>query len=366
MRIIPFILFFVVTNLSAQVFVIQRGDEVILHDNVNDAFNGLEENDELYLPGGTYTLTENFFGSPCSNGGLNPIGVLPDNVKVFGAGHYPEYTEVTGKTIINEYVGDCGISDKNGVLKLGNSNILTGVQFNFRVLLQNNASVSYCNLHHIFAEGADAVTNVHITSNIINPESLSSSGFGKTGMVTKNIIGGKIVTGNSGILFNSNIFLDTTNYSFLNGELISGIDAIFQNNIFVTEHTHATSLGYDVTHIYTNNLFVGDNPITGNPMPGSWAYEFITNNTFYQDPNIMFESYVWGSLFDYGFDFHLSDSSAGIGADTNGENIGIFKMDDETENKIPFNPHFISKMIPSESDGSGFLNIQIEVEARQN
>lgn len=358
--LIFFLLFLNALQGLSQDLIIQRSNEIILYDDVTEAFVDLEPGDELYIPGGTYDVN-----LPCSI--LSNAYSLPDSIKIFGAGHYLEYSSTTGKTVLNGNLpGGCS-SSQGGILQLGDDNIITGIEFNFMVILSDNNSVSYCKLIHV-----NGLFNnnhsVDFRSNIVESGWNSgyfgaTTGFGLSGNVSNNIIEGLISTGDNGLIFDSNIFLDTTFYAgSLN--LINGTNAVIQNNVFITEHTDFSSLNHHESLIYRNNIFVGIAP-QGLP-DGTWDYQVNTNNIFSPNSSTLFENYTYGAPFSYGFDFHLTEGHPGIGADTNGENIGIYKTDDPTENKIPFNPHFISKIISSQSDGNGMLNIQIEVEAREN
>lgn len=70
---------------SQTVFVVQGATEQSAHLSLTAAVDAASDGDYIYMPGGTYNI-----------GGLD----ITKRLNLIGAGHYPDSTEATGRTVL--------------------------------------------------------------------------------------------------------------------------------------------------------------------------------------------------------------------------------------------------------------------------
>ena len=76
------------TNAQVRIAV-QDGANATFYTDLATALNAAPAGSSVYIPGGTF-----------DTGGFH----LNKSLKIYGAGHYPENTSATGKTIINNWL----------------------------------------------------------------------------------------------------------------------------------------------------------------------------------------------------------------------------------------------------------------------
>lgn len=330
-------------NLKSQTFVIQRGQDVFAFDDINIAIDSLQPDDHLYIPGGTHDVD---FRNTCGRS-------IPENTHIVGAGHYPEFTKITGRTVLNSINRGTGCG--YGYIYLGENSSISGVDLmmgNFSSGL--SSTISHCRFSGLRINSG----SVNLYANVFGGISASTltHQYSLKGIIQKNIIFSGI--GNRNLNFNqykaeygltidSNIFLNIRE-----GEKFIRVDEpIIENNIFLTEES-LSSIGFKDARL-KNNAW-------GSPLPSNWDE---STNIFGIDVNSTFLNYTKGEDFSYDHDFHIAQGSPLNNADSRGEDIGIYKGNHASENKLPNNPYFIEEDIYPETDNNGKLKVRIRTKS---
>ena len=144
--------------------------------------------------------------------------------------------------------------------------------------------------------------------------------------------------GSSYVINNCNFCQFVNNVFSWSQGISNSFNCNFQNNLF------QSTLPFDpVTQTHT-----GTNNITG--VGTSNVYQSIAVNNY---------------TFDFANDYHLQAGSPGIGAATDGTNIGIYGTSlPYKEGAVPYAPHIQSASIDNEAVG-GNLGVQIKVAAQE-
>jgi hypothetical protein len=334
---------FLLFNLSAQ-----AQQKVALHHNgittifggsdpFTDAYNASANGDTLYLPGGTipYPATIN------------------KSLVIIGAGHYPDSTMATGKTVLT---GNLTISQDADNLWL------EGFELTGSILFTNNHKV-------------DSVTIKRCKFNAID-----YYGIGTTPCLNNNLLE-NIITG-SVTLTNATSSMLSNNV--INGQIANANDIGISNNILLFNSSATGNPAY-VTFNNVDNCFVTNNIVFRTSGGGNWVHygselSTFSNNIFGVIPNPGTSTFInnynsvvlstvfvnqTGNVFDYGHNYHLVNPTTYLGIDNTQVGIygGLFPI---KEGAVPINPHIQSKNISTQTDNNGDLNIQIEVGAQNN
>jgi hypothetical protein len=330
MRIIYLvILSLFVFQLQAQkVVMLQKanGQQQAFYGNqpLIDAYTAASNEDTIYLPGGSF--------------------VAPDfnkRLTIYGAGHYPDSTVATGKTII---------ANPFTIASEADSFLLEGIEFAANIEIGSN--VNYLVLKHnslaTVTYGALPVSaNSRIEGNIIRG-SLNIT-YAANLLMVNNIITGQLIYGKNGDVIRNNIFL-APDYV-----LNSCTYALFENNIFLSGINYALSNWVNDYNTFTNNVFT---------MTPIWS--FNTNNNNYLNvagANIFVNQ--TGNSFNYSHNYHLQNPGNYVGADAT--QCGIYGgLMGYKEGAVPVNPHIRQKTIANTTDANGKLNVNITVGAQNN
>lgn len=332
--------------LQAQVFVIERGTNTTLtFDNLKAAVDALQDNDQLYIPPGVHSLTGYTWTGYDDTYNWSNTLVVNKKVSIFGAG----YNEGANSTVIQDGAFVIG-KDAGGSL-------ITGIWFRNAFQLDNvsNCIVNRCktdNYFWLFGTGNNIIVS---ECDIYNNISTTNSPFtnpGGNGLVTtfdKCIFRSysSVLNLNTATIYNS-IFLSGGGYNISASSLFNNIFII--NTTGVTNQA-STSLGSNNT--FSHNLWIGG-------YPNSPAEN---NNTFSNE----IEREPYANVFvdpDNG-DYHLKAGCSGKNAGSDGTDVGIYGTAFPfKESKTPSIPYFKLKVISPETDSSGKLPVNIQVEAQ--
>ncbi|MCA1758363.1 MAG: hypothetical protein LC658_01220, partial [Bacteroidales bacterium] len=177
-----------------------------------EAYSAAVSGDTIYLPGGG-------FSSPTS---------IDKQLLIFGAGHYPDSTLVTSKTIIN---GSINLSENADGFHIEGMDI-TG---NFTT--SNNHAVDYVKIKYCRIQGSISIPGDQ-TNPVMNM------------MLANSVVVGNISLSNTQ---NAGIF-----NSLFNGEISNTHGNLFQNNIFFLNNRSNTVYRYTLignNNILENNIF---------------------------------------------------------------------------------------------------------------
>lgn len=319
-------------------------------NTLENAYQSAKDGDYIYLPGGTFTMSS----------------VIRKKINLIGAGHYPDSTAYTNRTIIDGSITiGKGASNSlfEGLYVIGN--------IGFAREKSENVIIRRCNVSAITMGGS---WNDHDTLRVWNPQIINNivrthiyvtatHGF----LVKGNIIGASIsVCIYFGGLAQNNIFLSEGHRTTL-GDLRN---VTFKNNIFMTNKSLGdqgyASYGYDgaggsFNCTFINNLFVGKDT-TLNIIP----IAIVKNgNKFMVDPGEIFLKHT-GSAFDYMNDYHLKATSPGKNAGDDATDVGIYGTSEPYKvSAMPSNPHISFKDIPSSTLPNGTLPLRIKVSAQE-
>lgn len=333
MKNLNLIVFTALTLIASQVTAQQR---VALHSagttsifsGVNpflDAYNAAIEGDTIYLPGGNlpYPTTIN------------------KGLVIYGAGHYPDFSEVTSPTILN---GGLNIGADADNLKM------EGLQINGNLNFAFNSKIDSVEIRRCRITGS------------LNYQYSSGSNFCEDNTIYQCVVDGDVILSNTagGNLSNSyvrrvvngtNWGLSNNIFSFTGGGPLQNL-----NNSFISGNIFLFSGG----SVYTGGLNnFAYNVFLSTPAVGNSVFE---NNYNEVDLDGFFVNQS-GFTFSYDEDYHLSDPASFPGVD--GTEVGLYGgLYPYKEGAVPSNPHFIFKDIDIQTNPSGQLNVNIQVEAQ--
>lgn len=297
----------------------------------NDAYLAASSGDTIYLPGGN----------------LPYPATIDKKLVIIGAGHYPNTTVATNRTVLN---GSLSIGENADNLHLEGIDITSTLSFNTNHKV-DGVVIKRCRINSIgySGNGSTPCINNTIRECVIN----SSIDFSnaKSLLLSNNIIGGSIANG-SELGISNNIFL----YIGYGSQIFINIDnsSISNNIVFQSYGTNYVHTACELS-TFSNNIFALTPPIESN---------IFTNNNNGITITGLFVNQT-GNAFDYTHDYHLVVPATYLGTDGTQVGIygGLFPLKDSA---LPVNPNIISKAIAPQTNASGELNIQIQVKAQTN
>jgi hypothetical protein len=314
------------------------------HNGVATFYNGVNglvqayaaaaDGDTLYLPGGFLTSPWDFAKS----------------LTVFGAGHYPDSTLATEKTIITSSISFSDNADNFH---------LEGVQINGDVLFGNNQSVNNvtikrCRFNTIYYYGdyTNPCINNLIAQCVINGSFHAINA--QSVLVSNNIIAGKLHDFNTNVVQN-NVILSNyySSYPYYSTQSFTNFNnSTIRNNVIFCSDVNAVG---GVGNIVKNNVFAIDWDEGSNIASGN--YESVDLSTFF-----VLQS---GNVFDYTHNYQLTNSGLYLGED--GTQVGIYgNFLGYKEGAVPVNPHISTKMIAPQTDSNGEIQLQFQINAQDN
>jgi hypothetical protein len=315
--------------------VVQNGIKTETYENLDDAVTAAVAGDTLYLPGKSFYQTNR---------------TIDKQLHWIGTGHYPDATGATAITFLNGdyfFTGTTDGSSFEGVnfmsnVSLGSSDDEATDMLFKRCKINGTLSfravaTDYPNLNNTITECAFNVIDARFGSNCLVEKSIGQLVYRFHQSLFKHV-------DFLGASYGSNDFDQCISCVVENSICIDGYDFLynaqtmhFQNCLFAFDYTFPTG-----THTGQNNIVnVGyENIFTA--IPDDYRY-FSHNN-----------------------DYHLQDGSAGIGAATDGTNIGIYGTAlPYKDSAVPFYPHIINTAVDSNADpATNTLHIQFTVEGQ--
>lgn len=340
------------TGLKCQnaIAVTSPNGSTTLHNTLEAAYTSASDGDYIYLPGGNYTITS----------------AIRKKINLIGAGHYPDSTVYTNRTIIDGSIS-IGKGSSNSLIEglyvMGNINFAPNEKTSDVIIRRCN--VSAITIGTVWSRiDTSRVFNPQIIDNVIRTSITchESHGFLVKGNIIGNSLSNCIYYGG---LAQNNIFLNTT----LNGTLGDLRNVSFKNNIFMNDKSIGSGAygcyGNDGTCgnfncTFINNLFVAKDTTTNIFSIAIVNYK----NIFKADPASIFVNQS-GTTFDYKYDYHLKTNSPGKNAGDDGTDVGIYgTLEPYKTAALPSNPHISFKDIPSSTLPNGTLPIRIKVNAQ--
>lgn len=298
------------------------GSTTTIYTDLKKAISEAQDNDIIYLPGGTFNCDSVSF---------------KNRINIIGAGHYPDSTIHSGRTVINGNIFCFTGGSIQGVALNGNIKIVNSLPFVF--------TVSKCKVNDIFY-GAPFNDFLETKGTLIVKE-----------CIIQNILRVSLKCYNSIIYgLNNSIckFSEFENCIISNGPSYSLSNNTLKNCIL--------NLKYNYTFI--DNTYLNchsDTQTASTSLPGTNIIEF--NSTSDPEANTTFVGGAFPVIFSYHFDYRVKPSSAASKSGTDGTDKGIygsFYPYDPT----PYNPHIYFKDIAPKTNADGQLPISIKAQAK--
>ena len=329
--------------ITIAIAIMLQGQKVALHSSTGiKLFTGTEafrlayteatHGDTIYLPGG----------------GFSTPSYINKKVRIYGAGHYPDSTLATGKTIL---IGTINLYEE------ADGTHIEGVEITSNLTLYNNHAVDNVTIIRCKINGAidinGGMTNPSKNLNIFNNVIVGNISLqnGQNIGVFNNIIQGRLLNSYGNVIKN-NVFLYTYTgtASFY---IIGGDNNDLHNNIFwSTDNRYINGF----TNKLFNNIFVNGSPILGTNPQGSGNYYLVTRADIFINQE--------GTAFGYEYNYHLQNPASYPGTDN--KEVGIYGgFYPYKEGAVPSNPHIIIKSIAPATDENGQLSIVVKAGAQK-
>jgi len=350
---------FVLCGLSAfaqNTVILQRGSDVIgqYNDFTQAVVTAAQDGDIIFI-----------------NNSLNDATITIDKqLSIIGAGFWPNSTSnEPGYTQIN-----CTLVFNNG----SSGSFVTGIHFTNDVRITGSTSISgitfdRCRFNNLYLAygGADSFSSSnHIVRNCyINYlfGYLYSNYTVVNTIITNNIVR-RVNSFNQLNIFTNNIFtgLDagTSNFTFSNTS-----SCTFQNNIIFNSH-NSYNCG-------TNFIFSSNNNVFSYNIFIGFAGSGGTNNIFTNNFNNVDKESVFVNIsypgtcpntyfnFSYSYDYHLQPNCVGVGAGSDGTDIGIYGGTTPwKEQAYPINPRITNFNVTPQVPANGIINVNAAVEGQ--
>lgn len=310
----------VAVAMAQQVAVVSNGTTT-LYRTLPDAINGAPGGSVIYLPGGSFTISDDV--------------TITKKLTIIGIGHYSKSGNVDGVTTIsgNLYFNE-GSSGSSVMGCYITNNVYIGYDGN-RV---DYILVKYCNLSGVLVNNSSCLGTVVNQSYIRNNSYFNGAGGDFVNCVAygiREMTGGKI---------KNNILTRTGSGSTGDFAAICRCNSCsINNNVFTNSFESNSSF-------FSNNIVLYT------------SYYNISNDEI--DLNHFFKGLGLGDIFEKDFGvspnsvFHFKDEYSQY----EGE-IGIYADDGFNDAQIAPVPYIVAKRVDEQTDASGKLNIKIRVKA---
>ncbi|MDR2009996.1 MAG: hypothetical protein LBQ22_05900 [Bacteroidales bacterium] len=334
-------LFFLFLFLASATFLSAQ-QKVVLQSNgtttvfggaqpFTDAYNASATGDTIYLPGGSLVYPTN----------------ITKGLVIYGAGHYPDSTLATGKTVLS---GNLTINVGADNLHLEGVELTGGLFFSSNVKI-DNVVLRRCRFGNInYVGNASPCENSQIIQCVIN-EGITLSNA-KSSTISNCFIGGQIGNGSEIAILNNVFFYNTTvAYHIFNGLKNSSVS----NNIFLRrDRADCIQTGCNGV-AFSNNIFKHSTTNIDANNSDINNYKGIDIDNLFVNQS--------GQVFDYSHDYHLLSPTIYTGTD--GTQVGVYGgLFPYKASAVPSNPHISTKLIAPQTNNNGELQIQINVSAQ--
>ena len=338
-------LFFIVIFLysisytqTPQIALVKPNDSTIMYTTLQAAYDAASNDDYIYLPAGTFTVTE-----------------INKKIHIKGAGMNIDSSAATGVSRMPYIV----------IAENGAGGSLEGIYFyssqgdGASILMKNLSSspaisydISNCHLSNKLYSNSGSWENLTMKNNYIGG-TFSIHGNISNSLITNNIINGGIAV-TSTLLVSNNIFFHTpdyipmtlTNNSTYNNNIfqiyqwVTVANSVFNNNVNISPDNNTNQIYNTLTETW-DNIFTdpgttaGTNPWCGCPV---WLYNVHKN-------------------------YQVKSTSSCHNSGTDGTDRGIYGgvAFPWKDGSIPSNPHIYFKNVASTTNANGQLLIHFKV-----
>lgn len=329
------LLFVAATGLKAQnLIAVQGGTKAPkFYTKLPEAIEKAVAGDTVYIPGGSFD------------------GVLINKrLCLIGAGHNPDSTSATARTLVQSITLDPGAA-KGSITGLVVQQLYTNGSV-------NTYTISRCNVFSLYLDRSyTGLANFTINENIISHLAVG----GTNHLITNNIFIVQVGTSNNSPInfstIKNNIFLlgATPNYIYP----LYASNCNIENNIF--------EVGAGTPYVSSSTLFnnfnggvngsTGDNQGSGNILTTTPLKSIFVS----YDPTKISGDGI------YKANFAIRSTSSLKNAGRDGTDMGIYGgIFPWKAGSIPFNPHFQNIQVAPKTDANGNLSVHITVKAQDN
>jgi len=322
-------------NINAQKVALHSGGNVSIFNGTTalvDAYNQSVNGDTIYLPGGGFTAPT----------------TINKKLTIYGAGHYVDSTQATGKTFWN---GALNFGVDADQFTIEGVEITSGVTFPYNGVV-DNVTIAFCKINgtiSITGTFATPSNNLLLRNNVI-VQNIDFENV-QNALVANNIIGQGVYR-SKGNSFYNNVFINRSPSGYY--EHFAGCDNnLIYNNVFYTVASYGESGN---NNDFRNNLFTTATPGLGTNPTSIANYFSVTQSDIFVN--------VSSTVFSYTADYHLQSPAMYTGTDDS--QIGIYGgvYYPYKEGAVPSNPHIqLQNIAPSTTNG--LLNVQIKAAAKK-
>ena len=323
--VLLFIFISSIVAANAQTAVLEHEGASSVYTGYNalvDAYNAAEDNDKIYLSGGTFVAVT--FAKPLA---------------IYGAGYHPEATTVNGKTYFNTGIQ---IDDSATGFKL------EGVEMNGNLTVKaEGAVVKACKIGNCYLSGS----NVSLINNVISGATVCS-GNASNHMISNNIM----MAGIEGI-----------SYSTISNNVIRGIVGSYNANrryVWGDNNTVINNICCDATESYIYEVVTGNNNTIHHnvcwhgKITNDNAGNIASDNTLIDEAGraALFVNVPTNRTWRWDDDYHLATSYTGSDSTPVGIFGGSYPM---KEYYLPSTPHLVGNSSAIKSDAEGKLHVRV-------
>jgi len=344
-------------SAQGQRIVLQGAGQPQLFTDLGPALVAAQANDVLYLSGGSFSIP----------GGT----IINTRVHVVGAGLHPDSTNVTGTTTIT-------VTGSGGPLMIGTSaggSSFTGIRFNhnggLNAVIKYGTSIANDDPLDMLFQRCQFQQDLELGTGPLNTTTPSSStsafdecifhrslhGYGGSAVISRCIFDFDPGSG-APINFFQPDGLVLEHSVVLGGYVANSPNGLVRNCI-LTQTTSGPVW-------QSNNATVQNCLITANETNSNSIGVSSSGNILNQAPSAIFVSDP-ANAYVFTADLHLLPGSPGIGAATDGIDIGLYGSPSPYKpGAVPYNPHFRLASIAPATNLNGELPVNIRVAAQPN
>jgi hypothetical protein len=303
------------------------------------AYNAAIPGDTIYIPGGSFA---------------NPP-VFAKKLTIYGAGYFPVATVATLPT---KLTGNFTISGEADGLHLEGVELPNGLSFSTNeavnnVLIKRNRIHS--DLYVAQNNGIQASENNYFVENIIynipNINNLINSYF------INNIIENRVMNPTQ-LTFLNNLFLyNYHDYYSEYATIHNASSCLFKNNIFLKDSDGQINISPSTSSTWSHNVFCVPSPNLG------FSPVLVDNYYGVSRPDLLVNQ--TGDSFDFTHDYLLQPAAESIYLGDESTQVGLYGgISPFKDYSIPINPHITTATISNQSNASGLINVNIQVQAQ--
>lgn len=314
---------------QAPIAIVSTNGTTRLTSTLDSAAILAQDNDIIYLPGGTFTGGVNFY----------------KKVTIIGVGHNPDSTSATGRTNITGSIG----------FYLGaEGSILDGIYVSNDVYVTTDNKVYRCNANLIYSPWGINVNNLVVEKCIIRGGVQGNPNYNN---MYNSIVKNSIINAGADFVSNVHTSIFENNILFFNSGAY-GIETAdqctFKNCAFIGATTTSWTSG-------ASNSFFLNNIFTTATLPPLTDVNNASGNHLNQSATSIFVA-TSGTTYSYLNDYLINSSSPAFAGGTGGTQIGIYGGSSPwVKGNIPPNPHIRTKNVDAATGTGGTLRVRFNV-----